>query len=131
MDIRSMFKDDITREIQGVIKVDQQEQEIIYNDLKEYVVTGELYKNLDTFFSAYIKSINRRTDKIGCWISGFFGSGKSHFLKILSYLLKNVEVKGKKAVSYFDEKIDNPALLGNMKLAGDISSDVILFNIDL
>ncbi len=125
-----MFKSDITREIQGVIKVDQQDEEIIHNDLKEYVVTRELYKNLDTFFSAYIKSINSRTDKIGCWISGFFGSGKSHFLKILSYLLKNIEVKGKKAVSYFDDKIDNPVLLANIKLAGSISSDVILFNID-
>ncbi|RXE57714.1 BREX system P-loop protein BrxC [Acetivibrio mesophilus] len=128
--IRNMFEKDITREIQGVIKVDQREEEIIYNDLEEYVVTRELYKHLDTFFSAYIKSINGRTDKMGCWISGFFGSGKSHFLKILSYLLKNVEVKGKKAVSFFDGKIDNPALLANMKLAGDISSDVILFNID-
>jgi hypothetical protein len=130
MMIRNMFEKDITREIQGVIKVDQRDDEVIYNDLEEYVVTRELYKHLDTFFSAYIKSINGRTDKMGCWISGFFGSGKSHFLKILSYLLKNIEVKGKKAVSFFDEKIDNPALLANMKLAGNINSDVILFNID-
>ncbi|MDI6705674.1 MAG: BREX system P-loop protein BrxC [Bacillota bacterium] len=130
MNIRNMFEKDITREIQGVIKVDQCEENIIDNDLEEYVVTRELYRHLDTFFGAYIKSINGRTDKMGCWISGFFGSGKSHFLKILSYLLKNVEVRGKKAVSFFDEKIENPALLANMKLAGDISSDVILFNID-
>lgn len=130
MNIRNMFEKDITREIQGVIKVDQREEEVIYNDLEEYVVTRELYKHLDTFFGSYIKSINNRTDKMGCWISGFFGSGKSHFLKILSYLLKNVEVKGKKAVSFFDDKIENPALLANMKLAGDISSDVILFNVD-
>lgn len=130
MKIRNMFQSDITREIQGVIKVDQQDEEIVYNDLQEFVVTRELYKNLDSFFSAYINSINSRTDKMGCWIWGFFGSGKSHFLKILSYLLKNAEVKGKKAVSYFDGKIQNPALLANMKLAGDISSDVILFNID-
>lgn len=125
-----MFEKDITREIQGVIKVDQRDEEVIYNDLEEYVVTRELYKHLDTFFSAYIKSINGHTDKMGCWISGFFGSGKSHFLKILSYLLKNVEIKDKKAVLFFDEKIENPSLLANMKLAGDIDSDVILFNID-
>lgn len=130
MIIRNMFEKDITREIQGVIKVDQCEEDVIYNDLDEYVVTRELYKHLDTFFSAYIKSIHSRTDKMGCWISGFFGSGKSHFLKILSYLLNNVEVKGKKAVSFFDDKIENPALLANMKLAGDIPTDVILFNID-
>ncbi|WP_425059049.1 hypothetical protein SCACP_37030 [Sporomusa carbonis] len=67
---------------------------------------------------------------MGVWISGFFGSGKSHFLKILSYLLDNRTVNGKKAVAYFDDKLDDPMVLADMKQAGDVSTDVILFNID-
>ncbi|AZR74754.1 hypothetical protein BBF96_00145 [Anoxybacter fermentans] len=130
MKLRELFNKDIERDIKGVIKIGQDDDANIYQELEEYVVTRELGKHFSTFFEAYKKSINNYTDKMGVWISGFFGSGKSHFLKILSYLLANKEVKGKKAVSYFDDKINDPMVLADMKMAGDVSADVILFNID-
>ncbi len=129
MQLKDLYKKDITREIQGVIKVDDEHS--IAQELDEYIVTDEIAKHLDTFFEAYSKGLGTsRTEQMGVWLSGFFGSGKSHFLKIVSHLLDNREVSGKKAVDYFDEKIHDAMLLGNIKRAGDTSSDIILFNID-
>ena len=96
-----MFRKPIDRDIKGVIKVGQKEEENMKQELEEYVVTNELQKHFRDFFSAYSKGINGNTDDMGVWISGFFGSGKSHLLKILSYLLSNKEINGKKAIDYF------------------------------
>lgn len=86
MNIKNMFEKPINRDIQGVIKVGQSNEENIYQELEEYVVTNELTKHFRDFFSSYKNGINKHTDKMGVWITGFFGSGKSHLLKILSYL---------------------------------------------
>ena len=129
MQLKDLYKKDITREIQGVIKVDDEHS--IAQELDEYIVTDEIAKHLDTFFDAYGKGLGTsRTEQMGVWLSGFFGSGKSHFLKIVGHLLDNREVNGKKSVDYFDDKISDAMLLGNIKRAGDTSSDIILFNID-
>ncbi|WP_352404960.1 BREX system P-loop protein BrxC, partial [Sporanaerobacter acetigenes] len=130
MELRKLFYKEIDREIKGVIKIGQEDDKNVYQELEEYIVTRELSKHFSEFFEAYEKGLNNYTDKMGVWISGFFGSGKSHFLKILSYLLENKEVRGKKAISYFDDKLEDPMVLADMKIAGDTSADVILFNID-
>lgn len=132
MIIKDMFAKPIDRDIKGVIKVGQGDETNIRQELEEYVVTRELQKHFADFFGSYKKGIIGDTDKMGVWISGFFGSGKSHFLKILSYLLGNVEVDGKKAIDYFveDNKIIDPMVLADMKLATGVPTDVILFNID-
>lgn len=127
-----MFTKPISRDIKGVVKVGQDEKAVIKQELEEYVVTNELQKHFRDFFASYKKGINKDTDKMGVWISGFFGSGKSHFLKILSYLLENREVDGKHAIDYFieEEKINDPMVLADMKLASSVPTDTILFNID-
>ena len=132
MQIKNMFEKQIDRDIKGVIKVGQSDEENVYQELDEYVVTKELLKHFRDFFNNYEKGVDGYTDKMGVWISGFFGSGKSHFLKILSYLLKNSTVEGKRAIEYFTDgkKIEDPMLIAEMTKAGTIESDVILFNID-
>ncbi|MEH7094067.1 BREX system P-loop protein BrxC [Neobacillus vireti] len=130
MIIRDMFQKDIERDIRGVIKVAQTDEDNIYQELDEYVVTRELHKHLSKFYENYQKGIDGTTDKMGVWISGFFGSGKSHFLKILAYLIENKKVKNKKAIEFFKDKIQDPLVLANMNRTADIETEVILFNID-
>ena len=132
MAIKDMFVKPIDRDIKGVIKVGQDDNVNIQQELEEYVVTRELHKHFRDFFSSYKRGILDNTDKMGVWISGFFGSGKSHFLKILSYLLENKEGNGKKAFDYFveDNKLSDPMILADMKLASSVPTDVVLFNID-
>ncbi len=142
MIIRNLFKKAITRPINGVIKADQRDPESIWQELDEYVVTPQLNEYFRRFFDAYLAGYDRPGDpviasRMGAWVSGFFGSGKSHFIKILSYLLENIEAvdpqsgQPKRAAAFFDEsKVPDAMLRADIQRAAQFPADVILFNID-
>ncbi len=125
MILKEFFAKDINRTIETVIKADDQEH--VLDEVLEYVVTNEVSKKIQDFFSAY----NDYQGANGVWISGFFGSGKSHLLKILSYVLENKEYNGYKLGELFAEKIENDSILkADILNATRIPSESILFNID-
>ena len=128
--LQKIYKADIDRDINGVIKVAQDDEKSIRQELSEYIITRELRRHFNTFLNNYEKSLSYPTDKIGVWISGFFGSGKSHFLKMLSYLLSNREVDGKRAVDYFADKFDDPMMFAQLERCVKVPTETILFNID-
>lgn len=123
--MRDIFEKPVDRSIDGVIKADDEAS--LRTELDEYVITGEIGQKLEQFLDAYN---NYRTAN-GVWISGFFGSGKSHLLKMLALLLENREVDGVKAFDIFAEKLkDEPMLAGALRKAVSVPSKSILFNID-
>ncbi len=139
MKIQDLFIKDIQRNINGVVKADQLDDSNVWQELDEFVVTREIDKHLDHFFTRYADALAKRedpenADKVGVWVSGFFGSGKSHFIKILSYLLSNRAVRHngneRTALDFFEEKINDAQLLGNIRNSVKSDTDVILFNID-
>jgi hypothetical protein len=142
MEIRELFTKPIDRPINGVIKADQLDAESVWQELEEYVVTKQLTEYFRRFFDAYLAAAEKAKDptitaRMGVWVSGFFGSGKSHYIKILSYLLENIEAVDpktgthKKAAEFFDEhKIKDPMLLADIHRAIKGTADVMLFNID-
>lgn len=132
MRIQSMFHDDINRPINGVIKVDQDAVEVIEQEVREYVITKELRKHFSAFFNYYSDSFDVPTADIGVWISGFFGSGKSHFLKMLSYILENRSIGSTNTVEMFRQKFeDDPATFMQIDRATKGETETILFNIDI
>lgn len=141
MQIKDLFVKPINRPINGVIKADQRDEDSIWQELDEYVATKQVTEYLRKFFDAYLATAANPNDaavtsRMGVWVSGFFGSGKSHFIKILSYLLGNIEARNalshdsQKAVQFFESKIKDPMLLGDIRRAVAGDTDVILFNID-
>ena len=114
MIIQNIFKKDIHRPINGVVQAGQIDEQTIQTELEEYVVTAEILDSLKTFYKNYEKAYTSPTKNVGVWVSGFFGSGKSHFLKILSYLLDGKAVAGKTPFEYFLDKITDSALLDVM-----------------
>jgi hypothetical protein len=137
--IKNLFERDIFRPINGVVKADQLDDFSVWQELDEFVITRELDQHFRKFISWYLEAVDQGknpdpTGKMGIWISGFFGSGKSHFLKVLSYLLQNRththNGESKQAVEFFQSKVKDAMLFGDIKRAVVANTDVILFNID-
>jgi len=125
MILKSLFKKPVDRPIEGVIKADDEAS--LRLEIEEYVLTNEVEKRLESFLDAY----NNYAGANGVWVSGFFGSGKSHLLKMLALLLENRQIDGAAALDLFLPKCgDNEILRGDLKRAVGIPSKSILFNID-
>jgi energy-coupling factor transporter ATP-binding protein EcfA2 len=125
MTLKNIFHKPVDRSIEGVIKADDETSLCL--EIEEYVLTNEVEKRLESFLDAY----NNYEGANGVWISGFFGSGKSHLLKMLALLLENRQIDGTSALDLFLPKCgDNEILRGDLKRAVAIPSKSILFNID-
>jgi hypothetical protein len=129
--IKELFQKNIYRNINCAIKVEDNDSETVYEELDEYVVTEEMEKNFNDFLSTYIKSIYYKTDKTGVWISGLSGSGKSHFLKVISSFLSGKKINNKSPLTFFYDKFKDPMLLSDIKIINSRgTADVIVFNIN-
>ncbi|MBN1450028.1 MAG: BREX system P-loop protein BrxC [Anaerolineales bacterium] len=103
--IQDLFVNPIHREITTVITMDDLRLKEIEQELSEYVVTDSIEELLIEFLERYVETRTGQTNRIGVWISGFFGSGKSHFAKILSYLLENRTIGNWSAVDLLKLRI--------------------------
>jgi hypothetical protein len=70
----------------GVSKVDN--VAALPYELSTFVCEGEYERGLDRILTSYLSHLSHATQP-SAWVSGFYGSGKSHLVKILEALWRN------------------------------------------
>lgn len=85
MKLQEIFSRNIDRVINPAVVVSNQKQETVQAEIKEYVFTDELIEKLYLILDTVL---NKRSGKTGIWINGYYGSGKSHFIKFVHYCLQ-------------------------------------------
>jgi len=108
--IKTLFASDIHRRIEEVIKVDQTDAEILRDEIDEYVVTDAIRAHYVDVFEAYRETPNKPHEGIAVWVSGFFGSGKSSFAKMLGLAISDRPVAGGSAAERFARRAADPKL---------------------
>jgi hypothetical protein len=108
--IQDIFRRPIGRTIEEVIKVDLANEDIVALELDEYVATDHILDSLGEVLDAYQETILKPSEVTNVWVSGFFGSGKSSYAKVLGYLLANPTILGRAAAERFAERVDSPRI---------------------
>ena len=130
MDMKGLYAKDIFRSIDGVIKADDVSK--VASEVDEYVMTSEIRSGLSRIVDAW-NQVDAPSN--GVWIAGFFGSGKSHLLKMLSYLLGeqagNQPVTREDVERAFEQKVaGDETLIADLKRSLHTPTRAVLFNID-
>ncbi len=127
---KELFARDIERRIEEVIKVDQTDEKVIHDEIREYVVTeaiGEYYVDI---LERYQETRNKPHEGVGVWVSGFFGSGKSSFAKMLGLALENRDIMGEQAAELFCKHIDNDRIELHLKnITENIPTHTVIFDV--
>jgi len=80
---------------EGVAKIHNprspKEWEVLRWELSSFVCEGEYQKGLERILSAYLSNRDK-PEQSAVWVSGFYGSGKSHFVRVLEYLWRDVQL---------------------------------------
>ncbi|WP_419930860.1 BREX system P-loop protein BrxC [Candidatus Poriferisodalis sp.] len=129
MNIGQLFSREIDRDIKEVIKVD--DHDAVLDEVEEYVLTSHIASQMVGALESFQSTINSPSEEINIWISGFFGSGKSSFAKILGYLLANPQIDGKPVANRFFELHEVPpakALLNTIYAAAPTETVLLDLN---
>ena len=128
--INQLFANDIYRRIEEVIKVDQTNEDVLRAEIDEYVVTRAILGGYTRFLDRYLETPNKPHEGVAVWVSGFFGSGKSSFAKILGMVVANRAVKAGKAADIFTQRSGDAKLSVLLKQVNErIPTEAVIFDV--
>jgi len=128
--IKELFHGDIYRPIEEVIKVDQTDEQVISDEIDEYVVTDAIKQHYARILRRYWETPNKPHEGIAVWVSGFFGSGKSSFAKMLGLALENRSILGGSAAEVFGQRTgDNELKVLLRQISEHIPTDSVIFDV--
>ena len=126
--IKDILTINLDDEIKSVIDLHAQSDREIISELEGFILTESLAKHLSDFCDEYVSGKMQS----GVWLSGFYGSGKSYFAKMLGYLLGNPLLEGTTFRQRFVPKLtglpDVDVLENNIRGLDRINSLVVLFD---
>ncbi len=128
--IKDLFAGNIYRRIEEVIKVDQTDEAILHDELDEYVLTDAIRDHYKSILRSYWQTPNNPHEGIAIWVSGFFGSGKSSFAKMLGLALQNRQVLGEAASEIFASRAGDAELQVLLQQISEyIPTDAVIFDV--
>ena len=127
--IKDILKLDLQEDIKNVIDLEDQSENEIQSELESYIITDGLGEHLSNFINQYTSNIK----ETGVWLSGFYGSGKSYFGKMLGYLIANPTINGTPARDRFMPRlagVENESFIkNNISKLASIKSTVVFLDI--
>jgi len=136
MKIGEIFETKITEKIEPVIKVGEvQDEKKLAAEIGSFVVTPHIEEYADAFLEHYTDTIRKQTTEIGVWISGYFGSGKSHLAKVLAQIAANHTLDGIPATKRFNARVPQSAerkksIERSLSLLNNCETTVLAFNLN-
>ena len=127
--IRSLFTGNIDRNIEEVIKVDQNDEEIIRGEIDDYVITDAIARHYEMILDLYAETPNKPHEGIAVWVSGFFGSGKSSFAKMLGLAIEDREIVGTRAGVRFGAKANKKIQVLLNQIVEKIPTHAVIFDV--
>jgi len=127
--IKDILTIDLSEDIKNVIDLEDISEAAIQSEIESYIITDGLANDYNKFVSVYTSNII----ETGVWLSGFYGSGKSYFGKLLGYLMSNRMINGTPARDRIMQRftgIDDEALVKNsIARLNSINSRVVFMDI--
>ena len=128
--IKVLFASDIGRRIEEVIKVDQTDEQIIRDEIAEYVATDTIRGHFTGILDRYYETPNNPHEGIAVWVSGFFGSGKSSFAKMLGIALDNRKILNDSAAALFGQRTGDKKIQVLLKnITEHVPTDSVIFDV--